>query len=78
MDDGWTLTALAMDLRPGANLPANAMKLTAAEVSVINQAAGARVLDPVTLMGVRPDLDCYIYSKGAETVTIWTDAELLV
>ncbi|MCA3562340.1 MAG: hypothetical protein IOC82_15050, partial [Aestuariivirga sp.] len=75
MGNGWTRGPTLLNVAPGTALPAGAVRLKAAEAASANAIWGSAAIDPATGLGTAIGLDLHIFTKGAQVVSIWTDAE---
>jgi len=75
---GWTQTASLQNVDAGTTLPTGAVALGAAEAAVVNAIWGSQAIDPATGLGPAVGLDLYVFTKGAQIVTVWTDAETVI
>ncbi|MFO1088176.1 MAG: calcium-binding protein [Hyphomicrobiales bacterium] len=78
VDSGWTKLAAFSDVAPEKGLPAGALKLDAAAAGLVNSLWSVTALDPASGLGLAVGLDCLVFKKGADIVTVWTDAELVI
>jgi Ca2+-binding RTX toxin-like protein len=72
---GWRQTASFQNVAAGTSMPAGAVALGAGEAAVVNGIWGGQAIDPATGLGTTVGLDLYVFTRGAQIVTVWTDAE---
>jgi Ca2+-binding RTX toxin-like protein len=75
---GWTQTASLLNVAAGTALPSGAVALGAAEAAVVNAIWGSQAIDPATGLGTAVGLDLYVFTKGTQVVSVWTDAETVL
>lgn len=64
--------------RPGVALPPGAVGLGTAEAALVNAIWGGGAIDPATGRGASVGFDLHVFTKGAQAVSIWTDAKPVI